>query len=774
MSRVHIQAVPARNVSASINERSIPARTALALALMLALPAAAHAADAADASGAEVNELNRVVVSATRTERAVQDVPATVNAIDRERMDNELVRDIRDLFRYEPGIEVGSNRERFGLSDIRIRGLGGNRVRVLVDGVSVSDSFAIGSFSNAGRNFVDLDTVKQVEVVRGPSSALHGSDALGGVVSFVTKDPNDYLKDGANTYFGLKLGAESRNEGLYGSATAAFGGDRWSGLVVVNHHQGKETENQGNNDAHDSTRTRANPQDFDGRSLLTKLVYAPSENQRFRLTVEGSEDQTDTQVFSSLGLVAPVPGVPPNSPRTRVASMTGDDHQTRARVSFAHEIEALDSVLADSLQWQIYRQDSETTQRTREQRVTVSNNPNPTLRQREFNFDQRLYGAEAIVHKDFATGSVEHTLTYGFEYEQTDFRQKRDGRSVNLTSGVISKTISPDTFPVRDFPISKTKSAGVFVQDEIRFADGKFRLIPAVRVDRYELTSKPDAIWNGDNPGVKISDLSKTSVSPKLGAVWHFAEDWSLYGGYQRGFRAPPYNDVNLGFTNLQFGYTAIPNANLKPETSNGYELGLRFSDKAVYAQLSAYYNDYKDFIESSRQVSAPPQTPLIVFQSQNVAKARIRGVELSGGVDLGELSASLAGWSTRFAAAYSKGEDKTADRPLESIAPLSATLGVAYDRDTWGVELAGRFAKRKSDLPAPNRFATPGFGVLDLLAHWNFAPGAKFNVGVFNLGDKKYWDGGDVPGTLTVSSTILDRYTAPGRNVGASVAVSW
>ncbi|MGO1071849.1 TonB-dependent hemoglobin/transferrin/lactoferrin family receptor [Lysobacter sp. CA199] len=765
MSRVQLPALLARSTFPHV-----PARSALALAVLLALPAA----QAAEAPAAEVNELNRVVVSATRTERQVQDVPATVNAIDRERMDNEMVRNIRDLFRYEPGIEVGANRERFGLSDIRIRGLGGNRVRVLIDGISVSDSFLIGSFSNAGRNFVDLDTVKEVEVVRGPSSALHGSDALGGVVSFVTKDPDDYLKDGAKSYFGLKFGGESQNEGLFASATAAFGGDRWSGLVVVNHHQGKETENQGNNDAHDGSRTRANPQNFDGRSLLTKLVYAPSDNQRFRLTVERSEDQTDTDAFSALGLVPPTPGAPPNTPRSRVASMFGDDHQTRARVSFAHEIDSLDSVLAGSLRWQIYRQDSETTQRTREQRVVLAADPNPILRLREFNFDQRVYGAEATAHKDFATGSVEHSLTYGFEYEHTDFRQKRDGRLVNLTTGAVSNTISPDTFPVRDFPISQTRSAGVFVQDEIQFADGKFRLVPAVRVDRYELRVKPDAIFTSDNPGMKVSDLSKTSVSPKLGAVWHIAEDWSLYGGYQRGFRAPPYNDVNLGFTNLQQGYTAIPNPDLKPETSDGYELGLRFNSKAAYAQVSAYYNDYKDFIQSSRQVSAPPQTPLVVFQSQNVAKARIRGVELRGGVDFGELSPSLAGWSTRFAAAYSKGEDKTADRPLESIAPLSGTLGVAFDREAWGVELAGRFAKHKTDLPAPNRYATPGYGVLDLLAHWDFAPGAKLNVGVFNLADKTYWDGGDLPGTILASSAVIDRYSAPGRSVSASIAVSW
>ena len=103
MSRVHARVASLSSIARSSIARAHPARCALALALSLALPALAHAADAADASG-DVNELQRVVVSATRTERAVQDVPATVSAIDRERMDRELVRDIKDLFRYEPGI----------------------------------------------------------------------------------------------------------------------------------------------------------------------------------------------------------------------------------------------------------------------------------------------------------------------------------------------------------------------------------------------------------------------------------------------------------------------------------------------------------------------------------------------------------------------------------------------------------------------------------------------------------------------------------------------
>lgn len=764
-----------------------PVPSTLALALLLAIPAVSAAADAAPDGSADpqslvaaasaagaMSEFDRVVVTATRTERALDDVPNVVTAIDRERMDRELVRDLKDLFRYEPGITVTSGSGRFGgIGDIRIRGLGGNRVRIETDGVAVPDAFSIGSFSSANRNFVDLDTLKAVEVVRGPGSALYGSDALGGVVSFVTKDPSDYLDEGKDASFGFKLGYLGEDNGLFGSATAAFGGERWSGLVAVGHRQGQESENMGENHSTGTMRTAPNPQDSDGRSLLAKLVFAPSQNQRFKLTVEGNEDSVETDVLSALGDISTVANTPPS---VRVASQTGDDHQTRARLAFAHEIDALDTALADSLQWQIYRQDSETTQRTREERATLRNGVaiNPVLREREFNFDQRLTGFDAVLHKDLRAGAVDHAFTYGVELTRTDFRQKRDGRATNLLTGTVSNVISPDTFPVRDFPVSQTSQAALYVQDEMSFADGAFRLIPAVRVDYYKLDPELDPIFAGDNPGVVVSDLSETSVSPKLGAVWHFSEDWSLFGGYQHGFRAPPYSDVNLGFTNLQFGYTAIPNPDLKPEKSNGVELGLRFSGEAVYVEMSAYYNRYDDFIESAVQVSQPPQTPLIVFQSRNIADAEIHGIEARAGADLGMLNESLAGWSIRGAVAWSKGEDRSTNEALPSIDPLRATLGIAYGRDTWGAELAGRFAGRKDELPAANQFEIPGHGVFDLLAHWNFAPGAVFDVGVFNLGDRKYWDAGDVPAGTLATSAIVDRYTSPGRTVGVSLSVSW
>ena len=743
--------------------------TLLAAALALALPRLAFATPAADAVAAPgaTLELDPVVVTATRTERQLVDVPNTVDSVDRARMDELLVRDLKDLFRYEPGITVSENFGRFGIGDIRIRGLGGNRVRIQTDGIVVSDAFSIGSFSNANRNFVDLDTLKRVEVVRGPTSSLYGSDALGGIVSFTTRDPSDYLADGKDAYFGFKLGVETDWNGLFGGATAAFGGERWSGLVAVSHRQGQETENQGAVGGTGSARTLPNPQERDGRSVLSKLVYAPSANQRFRLTLEGNEDNADTELLTSQGVQALT-----GADNTRVAAQ---DRQKRVRLSFGHEIDAIDSGFADAIDWQVYRQDSETTQYTVEERTL----PAPTLRdirERTFEFEQAITGLQVNVRKAFDGGAVTHDLAWGLDASRTQTEQKRNGLRTFPLTGVQTPVMLPDVFPVRDFPISRTTNAAVYLQDEIAFAEGKFRLVPAVRVDYYKLDPELDAIFAEDNPGVAVVGITETSVSPKLGAVWHFAGDWSLYGGYARGFRSPPYADVNIGFTNVMFGYTAIANPDLKPETSDGLELGLRFNGKAVHASLAGYHNRYDDFIESFRFIGFNADG-LMVYQSQNVAEARVYGVELKAGVDFGALSDAWQGWSLRAAAAWSRGEDRTLDEPLASVDPLTAAIGVAYAGQDWGAELAGRLVARRDRMPTPpagvTYFESPGHGVLDFYAHWTFAPGARVNLGVFNVTDRKYWASGAVP-LLSDASATLDRYTAPGRNLGASLAIDW
>lgn len=743
----------------------------LSLALLAALAVSFHAqakewpaAPATDTDDA-IKPFDRVVVTATRTERALADVPNTVDEIDRKQMDDRLVTDLKDLFRFEPGITVGSSFGRFGIGDIRIRGLGGNRVRIQTDGIAIPDAFSIGSMSNAGRNGVDLDTVKQVEVVRGPTSSLYGSDALGGTVSFVTKDPSDYLKAGKDAYLGLKLGFDSEWSGLLAGVTVAAGNARWSGLLTMGHRQGQATRNQGQVATEDAARTQPNPQDRNGRSVLGKLVFTPHADQQFTLAVEQNEEHVDTAMLTLQGRQAMT-----NARNDRVAAR---DQQRRRRVSLAQTMTLQHSV-ADAMDWQVYRQDSTTTQYTVEERTL----PAPTLkdvRERWFNFEQQVTGLQLGFRKALGA-SVTHDVAWGLDITHTRTEQRRDGLRHFPLTGASTPNMPPDNYPVRDFPISTTRTAALYVQDEIGMADGALRWVPALRVDHYRLKPTLDPIFAADNPGVAVSGLTKTSVSPKLGMVWHFSDGGALFASVARGFRSPPYADVNIGFTNTQFGYTAISNPHLRPETSIGAELGLRYSGAAAYASLSMYDNHYRDFIESFVFTGVNAQG-LQVYQSQNVADARIRGVEAKAGVELGALSAAWAGWSARAALAWSRGEDRTADEPLESVDPRTASVGLAYQGQDWGLELAGRFVGRRTRMPTPppgvRYFQSPGYGVLDLYAHWEVTSQLKLNLGVANLTNRTYWAAGDIP-LANGSSALLDRYTAPGRSLSASISVAW
>ncbi|MEB3338309.1 MAG: TonB-dependent receptor plug domain-containing protein, partial [Leptolyngbyaceae bacterium] len=139
----------------------------------------------------QLDELEITVIG-TRTPRLTRLTPGSISVTTAQDIDELLVQDLRDLFRYQPNISVGNNR-RYGLQDINIRGLGGNRVLILNDGIRLPTQFQFGPTTSIGRDYVDLETLQQVEVIRGPASALYGSDALGGVVTFRTVDPSDFL-----------------------------------------------------------------------------------------------------------------------------------------------------------------------------------------------------------------------------------------------------------------------------------------------------------------------------------------------------------------------------------------------------------------------------------------------------------------------------------------------------------------------------------------------------------------------------------------------------
>jgi hemoglobin/transferrin/lactoferrin receptor protein len=710
------------------------------------------------AAAAPEAALDEITITATKVATPLLEVPATVSVIDNASSERRLDRDIKDLVRYEPNVSVRNNLARFGLSDFNIRGIGGNRVLIEIDNVRIPDTFAIGSFSNASRDGVDIDLLERLEIVRGSASSLYGSDAIGGVVAFTTKDPNDLIREDRSSYFSARGAFDGAHDGYVGTGTAAMRFGRFSALALYSHDESGDYDNQGDNDGVGATRTSPNPQEGYGDSVLLKGVFEPSDAQRVRVTLENVRRDLFTEILSSQS----------STPALDVTSQTGDDEFERRRISLDHEFSELGLAWLDSGSWRIYDQRSETRQYTTEYRtVRTATATSNRVRQRRFDFDQELLGAEFTLTKSWTWGAGTHRVTLGGEYLDTHTEQLRDGRETNLTTGTTTSVIQPDSFPVRDFPVSDTRTGSVYLQDEFRF--GRWIVTPGARLDRFELTPRPDGIFAADNPGIEPASMKDTHVSPKLGVVFLATDTLSIFTSYNSGFRFPPYSDVNVGFTNFAFGYTAIPNPDLNPESSDNFEAGVKFSDEGLRLELSAFYNNYHDFIQSFATVGVDPDTGLLVFQSQNLGRVRIYGAEAKATVPFSALS-----WRT--AIGFSRGSDRETGVSLDSIDPLRVVTGLDLQpaNSPWKAAFTVTWVDAKDHVdPAANLYLPDSYLTLDLYGELRLGEHLRFNAGVYNLTDEKYWEWSDVRGR-PASDLAIDRYTRPGRSVSASLKLEF
>jgi hemoglobin/transferrin/lactoferrin receptor protein len=269
--------------------------------------------------------------------------------------------------------------------------------------------------------------------------------------------------------------------------------------------------------------------------------------------------------------------------------------------------------------------------------------------------------------------------------------------------------------------------------------------------------------------------LTHTSLTPRLGVTWRVTEELALFGQYVRGFRSPPFADVNIGLDVALFNYRAIPNPDLRPEKSNAFEIGLRSTREALSGSVSLFYTRYRDFIESRVNIGVDPATAATLFQSRNLARAEIWGAEAEGIARLGDWIPALAPWSLRFAVSYARGSDLERDRPLNSVDPLKAVVGLRYAAPdgVWDAELlttAVAAKDRVSDGAAP-LVRTAGFVTVDLLAQWRITERLTAQAGLFNLTDRSYLEWTDVRERVA-SDPLLELYRRPGRN--ASISISY
>jgi hemoglobin/transferrin/lactoferrin receptor protein len=715
-------------------------------------------ASAAPTDAAPPHFLDAVTVSATLNPSSVKQTPGTVSVIGAEMIERRILENVSDLVTFEPGVYVESNLTRIGANGFNIRGIGGNRVMTQVDGVETSEQFDFGPF-NVHQFALDLDALKSVEIVRSAGSSLYGSDALGGVVSFFTKDPSDYLGS-RRFHVGAKTTFDSRSDTASGNFVVAGGGSRAQASAFVSYGNGHETRNQGEVETQDVTRTALNPQDRETLHGVGKVVFTPSPRNVIRGAFELSDNRIETQAFSSRSVTVAGPST------TRVADITSDDTMRRWRASVDHTL--TNRLGLDQWSWRLFVQRSDTDQVVDELRVTTSPGRLTTIdRSGSLEYEQETFGGEVRGHQTVVAGSRPVLLTFGGSYKADTFDMLRDRTDLNAATGAVVPAVGL-ILPTKYFPRSQVDETGVHLQAELQL--GRLKVLPGVRYDRFTLDAdSADAVFLASLSPAP-ADFEADRASAKLGLAYEASPTLTLHAQYAGGFRAPPYSAVNSGFTNLTGGYTSIPNTELGPETSDNIEAGVRVGTGAFSGGATAFSNAYDDFIlQADRGTNADG---LLVYQYQNLSKARIRGVELQAEARLGNSVRMRAAW------AFVSGDDTSGseDVPLATIAPNQGAIGLGYapPSSRFGGDLVARLASGQSQERTGEGFVAPeSYAVVDVSGWLTLTRGVVVRAGVANLTDQKYFEWANVRGRLANSAT-LDRYTSPGISGLVSLSVGW
>jgi hemoglobin/transferrin/lactoferrin receptor protein len=741
-----------RRMTFAISHPAGPRPVRLGCALLLASMSANAAAQTAPASTPDelpAMTLDPVTVVATRQPRSLSEVAGTISILGRDRIERDVALDLQDLIRYEPGVEVDGGGTRFGFGGFRIRGIGGNRTAVVIDNVPAADRFSVGNFADSGRGLLELGLIGRVEILRGPASTLYGSKALGGVVAISLLDAPDLLY-GADRATRVELAGGSDNDRLRLTAAHAGRSGDWSGLLAASAQNASEVDVADRPSTTDRDRI-----DRDQRAFLLRLGRETSVG-RLRLTLDGLREDRDSDLRALLG----------TGRFGNTTELFGDDRREQWRVLLDQELGPIGPIARG--QWRAWHQVTDTRQDSDESRPLART---PVDLFRRFDFEQTQSGLGADLESELTLAGTRHRIGYGFEIVRSDLEQQRFAAQTNLNTGVTSTTVLGERFPLRDFPNTRVTEAGFYLFDEFRLWNGGPTLSPGLRYEIHDLDSRPDPLFTGAFPDAEIVDVDETAWAPRLGLVWPLATGFEAFVQYARGFRSPPFEDVNIGLDIPMFGIRAIPNPELKPERGDTFEAGLRYRTPATGIDLAVFHNRYRDFIETRAVVGFDPVDQVLLFQSINRDRVEVEGAEL-------RLRQRLAArFDLELSAEWSRGEDRDSGRSLPGISPPRAIAALAWTPvprlELRLITTATRAQRRLVDEQGGALFSAPGSTVFDLTGRWQLRPDVTLNFGLFNLDDRRWYSNAAVL-NRPVEDPVIPLLAEPGRHLRATLGWSF
>lgn len=523
-------------------------------------------------ASARENTLSEMVVTATRTERRVDEVPASVSVFTEKKLATvnrqnvyEALRDVESLdFVTQPGVA----HQVFPT----IRGVGGSfagsTTQVLVDGIA-HDSVVSSVMGHGGLNFTSLLDVERVEVVRGPASALYGPSAVGGVINVIPK-----------RWKGAPGAEVTASYGSHNTQTlgAAVGMAKDNFDIRLSVYDAKSDGYKAAPVEDQYGEWDLGPRDWKDNKIGLMMGFRPADNHE--VTFEFQQYKTDSASYGG-----------------RSNQRQGMDGQS-ATVGYRYDLSADTNIKANFRSTKL------------KQKYTFDSwdwngltTPGTVV---AADLDLAYYGGRDSDSTAFQVmldtkPIAGNQLIVGYGHDTGDY--KSYGTSVGGSTTVNG---------------SESKVDALFIQDEHKF--GALALTAGARYDRIDLS--PDMV-NGvpKNGSGSVANVT----NPRLGARYHLTEVTSFYASY-----GTAYLPATNTFKYVQPSTTRVDNPGLKPETSTTYEIGMNNRWSSGSLRTALFQTDYEDKIALGTDAASGKR------QWQNIAVVKVEGLELAYQGNLG------------------------------------------------------------------------------------------------------------------------------------------
>jgi len=613
--------------------------------------------------------LEQVVVTATRSQHYVKDVPVRTEVITAKAIENKNACNIYQALEGTPGVRVENQCQSCNFTMVRMQGLGAEHTQVLINGQPMYSGLA-GVYGLQQLSTIDIN---QIEVVKGAGSALYGSSAVAGAINIITKEP-DMIP---STTLDVQLG--NFNTHKYGVSSSIR---NEKGNVGLNIFAQRYTEG-----ALDQTGAGLNRDEVMNPDGISDRVSTNLTNAGFGLFVEDLIGSNDKLIIRGKSVFEKRQGgiMDDDYYRNPFTDGTESIATDRYEAELSYEKKFWNtSALNFSLAYVNHNRDA-TNDSYLNDYLSTHNDSVPDVR------EMRPYLAnENSLSSTISFGSKlgNHNLLFGLQAFYTQLDESGMYVVVDENSNFLG-----DSY--RSVANKSAREFGFFIQDEWD-VNGRFMIVPGIRFDNHhsgeEYSTNRQVFDTNQFPKTSFDE---TSVNPRLALKYKLSESFTLRANAGTGFRAP------YGFSEDLHLCSGSPrvwkSSDLEPETSMSYNLSLDYYGHDLKISGNIFRTDLKNkigFTDADENVAALGYD----YQWKNIDDAFVQGIELS-------LTASL--WhalNLSVDMTYNQGEYKNVredwrETPYESqsrfISRFPTTTGnitLDYSPGTWSFVLSGNY----------------------------------------------------------------------------------